>query len=629
MKKPQQIGRRRFIKAVPAAVAVGMTLPKIAAAGTVAPNVPIPQGRGGAPPRFGKDVLKCAEQVAGLEFTDAEEEAIVRGVSGNLTSYEQLRKIDIPLDTEPAITFRPYLPGKQPGGRSTRNAKLAVAKPARVQVGSSLEDLAFEPIPVLASLIESRKITSTDLTKMYLARLKRYGDPLHCVITLTEDLALAQAANADKDLKAGRHRGPLHGIPWGAKDLFDTKGIRTTWGAKPFEDRVPDIDATIVERLRDAGAVLCAKLSMGSLAQGGIWFGGSTRNPWAPDATSSGSSAGPGAATAAGLVAFGIGTETRGSIMSPASTCGVVGLRPTYGRVSRYGAMALSWTMDKIGPMCRRVEDCAIVFNAIYGADNRDDTVVDAPFTWNPDVPLSSLKIGYVKREFELAPPNPNAPAGGGGGRGGLTPEEARRRAEERNKLLNDALNVLRAAGAKLEPIELPDLQTNTINFILTTEGAAAFDDATRDRRLDMMNANGPDFGSTWPNSFRTHRFVPAVEYIRAQRARTLLIRQMDALMSKVDVFLSPTTSASLSITNLTGHPALCLKSGFVDGTPQALMITGRLYDEASVLRVALAYERATKWHEMNPALDENLKKMKMGDPEPEPAHPEFGFLNL
>ncbi len=631
MKNPQQIGRRRFIKAVPAAVAVGMTLPKIAAAaGTVAPHFPIiPQGRGGAPPRFGKDVLKCAEQVAGLEFTDAEEEAIVRGVSGNLTSYEQLRKIDIPLDTEPAITFRPYLPGKQPGGRSTRNAKLAVAKPARVQVGSSLEDLAFEPIPVLASLIESRKITSTDLTKMYLARLKRYGDPLHCVITLTEDLALAQAANADKDLKAGRYRGPLHGIPWGAKDLFDTKGIRTTWGAKPFEDRVPDIDATIVERLREAGAVLCAKLSMGSLAQGGIWFGGSTRNPWAPDATSSGSSAGPGAATAAGLVAFGIGTETRGSIMSPASTCGVVGLRPTYGRVSRYGAMALSWTMDKIGPMCRRVEDCAIVFNAIYGADNRDDTVVDAPFTWNPDVPLSSLKIGYVKREFELAPPNPNAPAGGVGGRGGLTPEEARRRAEERNKLLNDALSVLRAAGAKLEPIELPDLQTNTINFILTTEGAAAFDDATRDRRLDMMNANGPDFGSTWPNSFRTHRFVPAVEYIRAQRARTLLIRQMDALMSKVDVFLSPTTSASLSITNLTGHPALCLKSGFVDGTPQALMITGRLYDEASVLRVALAYERATKWHEMNPALDENLKKMKTEDPEPETAHPEFGFLNL
>ena len=304
---------------------------------------------------------------------------------------------------------------------------------------------------MLASLIESRKITSTDLTKMYLARLKRYGDPLHCVVTLTEELALTQASNADKDIKAGRYRGPLHGIPWGAKDLFDTKGIRTTWGAKPYENRVPDLDATIVERLRDAGAVLCAKLSMGALAQGGVWFGGSTRNPWAPDGSSSGSSAGPGAATAAGLVAFAIGTETRGSIISPASTCGVVGLRPTYGRVSRYGAMALSWTMDKIGPMCRRVEDCAIVFNAIYGADGRDETVVDAPFTWNPDVPLSSLKIGYIVREFEPAAPNATADAGRGGadagrgadtgrggdagrggGRGNLSPEEARRRAEER-----------------------------------------------------------------------------------------------------------------------------------------------------------------------------------------------------
>jgi Asp-tRNA(Asn)/Glu-tRNA(Gln) amidotransferase A subunit family amidase len=611
--KRNKVGRRGFMKAVPAAVAAGVMLPKIVNAGAPAKaRAAVTQGRGGGPaPRFGKDALKGAEQVAGLEFTDAEDEAILRGVSANLTAYEQLRKIDIPLDTEPAITFHPYLPGKQPTGRATRNAKLAIAKPARVTVGSSLEDLAFEPIAVLASLIESRKITSTDLTKMYLGRLKRYGDPLHCVITLTEDLALAQAASADKDLKAGRYRGPLHGIPWGAKDLFDTKGIRTTWGAKPFENRVPDVDATIVERLREAGAVLCAKLSLGALAQNNIWFGGATRNPWAPDQGSSGSSAGPGAATAGGLVAFAVGTETRGSIISPASTCGVVGLRPTYGRISRYGAMALSWTMDKIGPLCRRVEDCAIVFNAIYGTDGRDESVVDAPFTWNPDVPLSSLKIGYVKREFELAPPNPNAPAGGGGGgRGGVTPEEARRRAEERNKILNNALDALRAAGATLEPIELPDFPTNAINFLLTAEGAAAFDDSTRDRRLDQMNEK-PEFGSTWPNAFRTHRFVPAVEYIRGQRARTLLMRQMDALMSHYDVFVSSTNSASLSITNLTGHPALCLKSGFIDGLPQALMITGRLYDEASVLRVALAYERATKWHEMNPALDENIGKMK------------------
>ena len=597
----KHIGRRRFIKTVPAAVAASVTVPSLALA----------QRGGGAPPKFGKDVLKCAEQIDGLHFTDAEEELAAAGASRNLDSYEELRKLDIPLDTEPAMTFRPYRgqtrssgPAPEPAGKSTRNAKLAMARPARVAVSANLEDLAFEPVTVLASLIESRKVTSTDLTRMYLSRLKRYGDQLHCVVTLTEELALAQAAAADKEIKAGTYRGPLHGIPFGVKDLFDTKGIRTTWGAKPYENRIAQVDATIVERLRDAGAVLCAKLSMGALAQGGVWFGGSTRNPWSPDNSSSGSSAGPGAATSAGLVAFAIGTETRGSIISPSSTCGVVGLRPTYGRVSRYGAMALRWSMDKVGPMCRSVEDCAIVFNAIYGSDGRDDTVVDAPFNWNPEVPLSSLKIGFVESEF-----NATNAGGGGGGRGGAAnPEDARRRAEERNKLLKDALDVLRAAGAKLEPMTLPEFPANALGFILSAEAAAAFDDLTRSKQLDLLTEQGP---GAWPNTFRTSRFIPAVEYIRAQRARTLLNRQMDALMSKYDVFLSPTGSASLGITNLTGHPAACLKAGFVDGSPQALMITGRLYDEANVLRVALAYERATKWHSMNPPLDDNLKKMK------------------
>jgi Asp-tRNA(Asn)/Glu-tRNA(Gln) amidotransferase A subunit family amidase len=591
----KQIGRRRFIQAVPAAVAASVALPDIAGA----------QGRGAAnPPKFGVDTLKAAEQVAGLHFTDAEEEAALNGVGRNLDSFEALRKLDIPLDTEPAVMFRPYLPGKQPTGKSTRNAKLPIARPKNIPLAASIDDLAFEPVTTLSSLIESRKITSTDLTKMYLGRLKRYGEQLHCVVTLTEELALAQAAKADQEIKAGHYRGPLHGIPWGAKDLFDTKGIATTWGAEPYKNRVPDRDATIVERLRDAGAVLVAKLSMGALAQGGVWFGGSTRNPWAPDTSSSGSSAGPGAATSAGLVAFAIGTETRGSIISPSSTCGVVGLRPTYGRVSRYGAMALSWTMDKIGPMARSVEDAALIFNAIYGADGRDDTVVDAPFSFNPDVPLSSLKIGYVAKEFDQTPQ-----FGGGGGRGGggrgVDPEVARRRAEDRNKLLKEALDVVRAQGAKLEAIELPDFPAATINFILDAEGAAAFDDLTRSGQVNEIK------GSSWGNTFRTSRFIPAVEYIRAQRARTLLNRQMDALMAQYDVFLSPTSSGSLGITNLTGHPAACLKAGFVDGLPQALMITGRLYDEAAVLRVALAYERATKWHTMNPALDENLKKMK------------------
>ncbi|HMF96731.1 MAG TPA: amidase [Vicinamibacterales bacterium] len=594
MHKPVgRIARRRFLKTVPAAVAASVTIPAAVIA-----------QRGGAPPKFGKDVLKCAEQIDGLHFTDAEEEMALGGVSRNLDSYDEIRKLDIPLDTEPSITFRPYLPGKQPAGRAARNAKLAVAKPARVQVTANLEDLAFEPITVLASLVESRRVTSTDLTSMYLGRLKRYGDRLHCVVTLTEELARAQAAAADKELKAGKYRGPLHGIPFGLKDLFDTKGIRTTWGAKPYENRVAGVDATVVERLRDAGGVLVAKLSMGALAQGGVWFGGSTRNPWSPDNSSSGSSAGPGAATSAGLVAFAIGTETRGSIISPSSTCGVVGLRPTYGRVSRYGAMALSWTMDKIGPMCRSVEDCAIVFNAIYGSDGRDETVVDAPFTWNPDVPLSSLRIGFLANEFE---PNPGF-GGGGGGRGAANPEDARRRSEERSKALKEAIDVLRAAGARLDPITLPEFPTNALGFILSAEAAAAFDDLTRGKGIDELTEQG---ANAWPNTFRTSRFIPAVEYIRAQRARTLLNRQMDALMAKYDVFLSPSGGASLAITNLTGHPAVCLKAGFVDGLPQALMITGRLYDEATVLRVALAYERATKWHTMHPQLDENLKRMK------------------
>jgi Asp-tRNA(Asn)/Glu-tRNA(Gln) amidotransferase A subunit family amidase len=591
-----QMGRRRFMRAVPAAVAATMALP---AAGRA-------QRGGGAPAKFGKDVLKCAEQIDGLSFTDAEEELAVGGAGRNLDSYEELRKLTVPLDTEPAITFRPYLPGKRPAGHSTRHAKLITGRPSRVQVTASLEDLAFAPVTTLASLIRTRRVSSTELTAMYLDRLKRYGDQLHCVVTITEDLAREQAAAADKEIRAGRYRGPLHGIPFGVKDLFDTKGIRTTWGAKPYENRVAQVDATIVERLREAGAVLCAKLSMGALAQGGVWFGGSTRNPWSPDNSSSGSSAGPGAATSAGLIAFAIGTETRGSIISPSSTCGVVGLRPTYGRVSRYGAMALSWTMDKIGPMCRSVEDCAIVFNAIYGSDGRDETVVDAPFAWRPDVPLSSLKIGYVESEF-------NATGGGfgGGGRGAANPQDARRRAEERNTLLKDALDVLRHAGAKLEPMTLPEFPANALGFILSAEAAAAFDDLTRSKEVDLLTEQG---AGAWPNTFRTSRFIPAVEYIRAQRARTLLNRQMDALMSSYDVFLTPTGSASLGITNLTGHPAACLKAGFVDGLPQALMITGRLYDEAAVLRVALAYERATRWHTMNPTLDENLKHMKTTD---------------
>jgi Asp-tRNA(Asn)/Glu-tRNA(Gln) amidotransferase A subunit family amidase len=596
--RPRGIARRRFLAAIPAAVAGSLAAPALAQ-----------QQQAAA--RIDPATLDCAEKIFGVDFTDAEEQQAVQGVNRNLASFEQLRDLKIPLDTEPAVTFHPYLPGKKPKGGATPGAKLKVALRPPAARPSSLEDLAFLPVTALAPLLQQRIVSATDLTKMYLERLKKYGPKLNCVVTLTEDLALAQAAQADREIRAGRYKGPLHGIPWGAKDLFATRGIPTTWGAGPFQNQVFDYDATIVERLRDAGAVLVAKLSMGALAQGDTWFRGRTNNPWNLERGSSGSSAGPGAATAGGLVVFGIGTETRGSIISPSAENGVTGLRPTYGRISRHGAMALSWTMDKIGPMCRSVEDCAVVFNAIYGPDGRDDTTADAPFVWNPDVPLSKLRIGYVKAEFDPPPPaagrgaagggTTGAAGAGGGGRGrGLTPEEQQRQREARLKIFNDVLDVYRKAGANPEPVEIPASITgiaNTISFVLTTEGAAAFDDLTR-----SANINDPSLGA-WPNAFRTHRFVPAVEYIRAQRARTLLMREMDAFMSQYDVFLSPTQSATLGVTNLTGHPAVALKAGFVDNRPVELMITGRLYDEATVLRVALAFERGTDWHTKNPTL--------------------------
>jgi Asp-tRNA(Asn)/Glu-tRNA(Gln) amidotransferase A subunit family amidase len=589
------IARRRFLKTVPAAVAAGLAAPALARQDEQAP-------------RITKETLDCGDKIAGIDFSDAEQQQALAGVNRSLASFEQLRKVNIPLDTEPALTFRPYLPGKRPKGAATPNAKLRIAVHPPAARSSSLDDLAFLPVTVLAGLIQKRDVSATELTRMYLDRLKKYGPRLNCVVTLTEELALAQAAQADKEIRAGRYKGPLHGIPWGAKDLFATRGIPTTWGAAPYRNQVIDSDATVVERLRDAGAVLVAKLSLGALAQGDNWFRGQTKTPWNPGRGSSGSSAGPGAATAAGLVAFSIGTETRGSIISPSAVNGVVGLRPTYGRISRYGAMALSWTMDKIGPMCRSVEDCALVFNAIYGPDGRDDTVVDAPFVWNPDVPLSKLRIGYVKAEFEPQPqgrgrgeagaPGRRGEAGRGRATGGLTPEQQREQAEARLKILNAVLDEFRRGGATLHPIEVPGTQlAGTIGFILSVEAAAAFDDLTRSSDINDPSLN------TWPNTFRTHRYVPAVEYIRAHRARTLLIREMDAFMSQYDVFLSATNSSSLGLTNLTGHPALALRAGFLDDAPVEFMITGRLYDEATLLRVGLAYQRATDWHLRKPVL--------------------------
>src|SRR5438874_3642057 len=404
--KRKSITRRAFVKVLPAAGAAAIVATKAPLMTLAQTPAPTPQASPSASPaatRVKKDDLKHAERIMGIDFNDKEEDMALPGVNRNLDSYDAVRKIDVPPDTEPAIVFHPELPGFHVK-RASAKTKFRFGKNEPAQY-KSVEDLAFATVPQLAELIRTKKVSSVELTKMYLSRLKKYGPRLRCVVTLTEDLAIKQAEGADNDLKRGKYRGPLHGIPWGAKDLFATKGIKTTWGAEPYQNQVIDYDATVVERLRDAGAVLVAKLSMGALAQGPKWFGGVTRNPWVPDEDrlgSSGSSAGPASATSAGLVGFSIGTETLGSIVSPSSRCGVTGLRPTYGRVSRFGAMGLSWTMDKIGPICRGVEDCAAVLNAIYGPDNRDLTVTTAPFIWNPAAkPVSSLRVGYLKAEFD------------------------------------------------------------------------------------------------------------------------------------------------------------------------------------------------------------------------------------
>src|SRR5215467_5902336 len=572
-RRPARINRRTFVKLLPAAGLGGVAIAN--------PR----QAQRQTPQNVTKETLHAAEQLIGIELTDAQEAMALPGVNRNLASYEALRKIDVPLDTEPAIAFHPAPPGKRFNTAKTK-IKASRIEPPKFK---SVEDLAFSTVTQLAELVRTKQVSPVELTKMYLGRLKKYGPALLCVVTLTEELALKQAEEAEREIRRGKYRGPLHGIPCGVKDLFATKGIKTTWGAEPYRDQMIDYDSTVVERLHEAGAVLVAKLSMGALAQGARWFAGVTRNPWQPDEAqtgSSGSSAGPAAATAGGLVGFSIGTETLGSIVSPSSRCGVTGLRPTYGRVSRYGAMGLSWTMDKIGPICRGVEDCALVLDAIYGPDGRDITVGDAAFNWNPDRPLAQMRIGYVKAEFGQGPRQ-----GGNQGAG-----------EERKNIYQEALDALRQAGAKLEPMELPQFSAQSLRIILNAEAAAAFDDITRDGRVNQLSGQSP---GDWPNTFRTSRFIPAVEYLRAQRLRTMLVRDMEKLMSQWDVFVSPAPgSASLLVTNLTGHPTVVLPCGFVNDLPAAIMFTGGVYDEVSPLRVALAFERATKWHTMHPKME-------------------------
>jgi Asp-tRNA(Asn)/Glu-tRNA(Gln) amidotransferase A subunit family amidase len=533
------------------------------------------------------DTIASAEEVAGLHFDPQERELMLDGLKQQEQRIEALHKIPLDNSVSPAIRFDPLPPGKTiapPTHRAMVRSKVTLRA-----VPADIEELAFLPVTELSELVRRKRVTSTQLTQMYIARLRKYDPVLHCVITLTEDRALRQAAAADAEIKRGRYRGPLHGIPWGAKDLLAVRGYKTTWGAGPFRDQVIDADATVVQRLDQAGAVLVAKLTLGELAQGDIWFDATTRNPWKVDQGSSGSSAGPASATAAGLVGFSIGSETLGSISSPSTRCGTTGLRPTFGRVPRTGAMALSWTMDKLGPICRSVEDCALVLNAIHGPDGNDNTVIAADYHWNAHLSPTSLRVAYVKSAFDLPV---------------IDPADPKRTLHATKKFDDAALDVLTRMGVRLVAVDLPDIPYDAMRIILSAEAAAAFDELTRsDRDKELVQQGKFD----WPNSFRTSRFIPAVDYVNANRVRTLAIQKWDELMRKVDVIVTPTGAANLSqlvATNLTGHPAVIIPNGFRDdGTPVSLTFLGGLFEEAKVLAVAKAYQDATGFHLRHPVV--------------------------
>ncbi|HUF28682.1 MAG TPA: amidase [Gemmatimonadaceae bacterium] len=523
------------------------------------------------------EVIASAEKLAGLTFTPEQREMMLRGLQNQQQQVAGLRAIPLPNAVPPAIHFDPVPPGRSRPAMTTapERGRMTRSPVPRRAVPSNLEELSFLPVTALADLVRRRQVTSVQLTEMYLRRLERYDPALRCVVTLTPERAIRQAREADAEIARGRWRGPLHGIPWGAKDLLAVAGHPTTWGTTPYRAQTFDEDAEVVKRLDAAGAVLVAKLTLGELAQGDTWFGGRTNNPWNLEQGSSGSSAGSASATAAGLVGFAIGTETLGSISSPSTRCGTTGLRPTFGRVPRTGAMALSWTMDKIGAICRSVEDCALVFDAIHGTDGLDRSVVDAPFTWNATTPLRSIRIGYVQGAFERESPQ--------------------------QPFDQAVLDTMRRLGVALVPVEIPDMNYGAMRMILTAEAAAFFDDLTRSGRDAEMAQQG---ANAWPNSFRTARFIPAVEYINANRARTLAMEQWARLFETVDVIIAPTSGPQLTATNLTGHPAVILPNGFREnGTPVSITFLAGLYDEARLLVVASAYQRATEFHLRHPPL--------------------------
>ena len=545
-----------------------------------------------------KDMIQRAEWIAGIDYSEEDRDIMLEGLNRLRESIAEIRQIPVDNSVVPALRFSTLSANDEKDAR--RETVVELSQSWSAQKPSSKEDLAFAPLTELSKLIRSRQVSSVELTRLYLERLRRFDPLLECVISFTEELALSQAERADREITSGRYRGPLHGIPWGAKDLLAVPGYRTTWGAKPYEGQMRDEKATVVARLEEAGAVLIAKTTLGALAMGDVWFGGKTKNPWKPSLGSSGSSAGSASATAAGLMGFAIGTETRGSIVSPSTRCGTTGLRPTFGRVSRYGAMALSWSMDKIGPIARSVEDCALVFGSIHGADGLDPTAVERPFHWPLRRDARSLRVGFVQEAFE-------------------TDRTERVEEEERKVSLREwqeydkrTLKALEALGFELVPIELPKkYPANAIGFILTTEAAAAFDELTRSGRDDLLVRQ--DKGA-WPNTFRQAQLTPAVEYIRANRIRTLLMQEMEEKLEGIDVYVTPSyEGGNLGLTNLTGHPAVVLPNGFQssDGTPTSINFVGRNFRETELLAVARAYQQATDFHLKRPPIEKYLEEMK------------------
>jgi Asp-tRNA(Asn)/Glu-tRNA(Gln) amidotransferase A subunit family amidase len=526
-----------------------------------------------APKEITTENISSAEKLAGLQFDEKERDSMLQDVQSSKSSYEKIREHDIPNGLRPSLVFNPLPVGFFPE-QQEQQTKWNLS--GEVKLPETNTEIAFLPVHQLSVLIREGKLSSERLTKIYLKRLEQYSDTLQCLVTLTEELALEQARRADKEIAEGKYRGPLHGIPYGVKDLLAVEGFKTSWGATPYKDQVVEETATVVSKLEEAGAVLVAKLTLGALAMGDVWYGGVTKNPYDLKQGSSGSSAGSASATSAGLVAFALGTETYGSIVSPSTRCGVSGLRPTFGRVSRFGAMALSWSMDKIGPISRSAKDNAIILDVISGKDKLDPSTISAGFSPDFEKDIKGLKVAYVKDFFNQ---------------------------DYRGKR-NDSLFLeeIREMGITPEAVKFPDdIPVDALLIILDAEAAAAFDELTRSNRDDNLVWQRP---WSWPNLFRQARFIPAVEYINANRIRRQLIDEMHMLMSDVDLYVSPTYGGSnLLITNLTGHPCVVLPNGFrEDGTPTSITFIGKLFDEGTIISVGKAYQKATKFDEQHPA---------------------------